>query len=104
MNQGDSIDFFTCIERHTKEIKLPNRGTTLCVYVQSEPQNTDNYRSIEIQFLGSLFVWLWFVFLNKHLRFMAKAKYSWYMQEMEFVRYAVLKVPPPWAVYRVSFS
>lgn len=58
MNQGDSIDIFTTLERHTKEIKLPNRRTSMCVYVQSEPQNTDNNWRIEIPFLCSLFVWL----------------------------------------------
>lgn len=95
---------FTCLERHTKEIELPNSGKSLCVYVQSEPHNTDNHWRIEVQFLGCLFVCLRFVLLNQPLRFMTKAKYSRYMQEMEFVWYAVLKVPPPWAVYCVSFS
>lgn len=63
---------FTCLERHT-EIKLPNRGTSLCFYVQSEPHNTDNYRRIEIQFLGSLFVCC-FVVLNQHLQIYSKSQ------------------------------
>lgn len=59
MNQGDWL--FTCLERHT-EIKLSSRGTSLCVYVQSEPHNTDNYWRVEILFLSSLFACFCFCF------------------------------------------
>lgn len=59
-----------------------------------------NYWMKGILFLGDFFCFC----LVKHLHFLAKAKYSRYLQEMECVRHAVLRVPPPWAVYCVSFS